>query len=209
MDSNDFFQGLNTKQTNQLKSAFNLAENCNYPQKHTLQVARLCQRLFSELQSLHKLGEMESFWLLCAAILHDIGIWSEGDHDHHKTALKMILNAKMIRFDDKERLIIGSIARYHRKALPSNHHDHFSALTEDEKVKVTILASILRVADGLDVAHSARITDLKCKTGKNKITIICFSRKPKSTLEKQTSQKKSDLMEKSFRKVVIFNFRKE
>ncbi len=209
MDSNDFFHGLNTRQTSQLKSAFSLAENCNYPQKHTLQVAHLCQCLFTELQSLHKFGELENFWLLSAAILHDIGIWSEGDHDHHKTALKMILNAKVIRFDDKERLIIGSIARYHRKALPSNHHDHFSALTEDEKVKVTTLAAILRVADGLDVAHSARITDLKCKIEKNKIMIICFSRKSKSDLEKQVALEKSDLMEKSFRKVVVFKFRIE
>jgi exopolyphosphatase/pppGpp-phosphohydrolase len=209
MDSIDFFHGLNPRQTKQFKSAFNFAENCNYPQKHTLQVARLCQRLFSELQSLHKFGELESFWLLSAAILHDIGIWSEGDHDHHKTALKMILNAKVIQFNDKERLIIGSIARYHRKALPSNHHDHFSALTEEEKVKVSALSAILRVADGLDAAHSARITDLKCKVGKKKITIICFSHKPKSDLEKQTALEKSDLMEKTFRKIVVFKFRKE
>jgi exopolyphosphatase/pppGpp-phosphohydrolase len=208
MDSNDFFHGLNTRQTSQLNSAFNLAENCNYPQKHTLQVALLCQRLFSELHSLHKFGELERFWLISAAIMHDIGIWSEGDHNHHKTALKMILNAKVIQFDDKERLIIGSIARYHRKAFPSNHHDHFSALTEDEKIKVTTLAAILRVADGLDVAHSARITDLQCKTGKKKITIMCFSRKLKSDLQKQAAQEKSDLMEKAFNKVVVFKFRK-
>jgi exopolyphosphatase/guanosine-5'-triphosphate,3'-diphosphate pyrophosphatase len=180
MDSSDFFQSLNAKQTRQLKSAFGLAENCNYPQKHTLQVAHLSLRLFTGLESLHRLGDQEKFWLLSAAILHDIGIWSEGGHAHHKTALKMILNAQVIRYNDKERLIIGSIARYHHKALPSNQHDHFIALSEEEKNKVLALSAILRVADGLDVAHSARINDLKCKIGKKKITIVCYSGKTKT-----------------------------
>ena len=209
MDSSDFFQSLNTKQISQLKSAFNLAENCNYPQKHTLQVARLSLHLFTELESLHKLGDQEKFWLLSAAILHDIGIWSEGGRAHHKTALKIILNAQVIRYNDKERLIIGSIARYHRKALPSNHHDHFSALSEEEKAKVTTLSAILRVADGLDITHSARISDLKCKISKKKITIICNTDKPKPELEKQTALEKSDMMEKCFQRAVIIKFREK
>ncbi len=207
MDSSDFFQSLNAKQASQLKSAFSLAENCNYPQKHTWQVAHLSQRLFSELESLHKLGEQEKFWLLSAAILHDIGIWSEGDRAHHKTALKMILNAKVIQLNEKERLIIGSIARYHRKALPSNHHDHFSALSEEEKGIVSNLSAILRVADGLDVTHLAQISDLKCKIRKKKITIICNTGKPKPELEKQAALEKSDLIEKCFQRAVIIKFR--
>ena len=207
MDSSDFFQSLNTKQANQLKSAFSLAENCNYPQKHTWQVAHLSQRLFSELESLHKLGEQEKFWLLSASILHDIGIWSEGGRDHHKTALKMILNAQVIRYNDKERLIIGSIVRYHRKALPSNHHDHFSVLSEEEKGIVLTLSAILRVADGLDVTHSARISDLKCKISKKKITINCSTENPKPELEKQAALEKSDLMQKFFQRVVVINLR--
>ena len=207
MDSSDFFQSLNAKKTSQLKSAFSLAENCNYPQKHTWQVVFLSQRLFSELESLHKLGEQEKFWLLSAAILHDIGIWPEGGRAHHKTALKMILNTQVILYNDKERLIIGSIVRYHRKALPSNHHDHFSVLSTQEKGIVSTLSAILRVADGLDVTHSVRISNLKCKISKKKIAIICNTDTPKPELEKQAALEKSDLMGKCFQRAVIINFR--
>jgi exopolyphosphatase/pppGpp-phosphohydrolase len=207
MDSSNFFQSLNAKQSSQIKSAFNLAENCNYPKKHTLQVIRLSQFLFDDLEPLHKLGKQEKFWLLSAAILHDIGIWSEGSRAHHKTALKIILNAQVIRFSDKERLIIGSIARYHRKTLPSNQHDHFSALSEEEKRIVSILSAILRVADGLDVTHSTRISELNCKISKKKITIICNTDKPKPELEKQSAIEKSDLMQKCFQRAVIIKFR--
>lgn len=207
MDSSDFFESLNAKQASQLKSAIGLAENCNYPQKYTWQVAHLSQRLFSELESLYKLGDQEKFWLLSAAILHDIGIWSEGGRAHHKNALKMILNAQVIRYNDKERLIIGSIVRYHRKALPRNHHDHFSVLSEEEKGIASTLPAILRVADGLDVTHSARISGLKCKISKKKIMIICNTDKPKPELEKQDALEKSDLMQKFFQRDVIIKFR--
>jgi len=207
MEPSDFYQSLNAKQTSQLKSAFNLAENCNYPQKHTLQVTHLSQRLFVELLSLHELGELEKFWLLSAAILHDIGIWSEGRRAHHKTALKIILNAKVLLFNEKERLIIGSIVRYHRKTLPSNHHDHFSALSKEEKFKVSILSAILRITDGLDVTHLSRISDLKCRISKNKITIVCHASKPKPVLEKKAALEKSDLMQRCFQRVVSIKFR--
>jgi len=208
MKSSDFFDSLNPKQRSQLTSAFSLAENCNYPQEHTWQVTRLSLRLFSELEILHKLGEQEKFWLLSAAILHDIGVWSEGGRAHHKNALRMILNTNLIKYNDKERLIIGSIVRYHRKALPSNQHDHFAALSEEEKIKVTTLSAILQVADGLDDSHSVHINDLKCKINKKRITIICVSDVPKLELEKQATQDKSDLMEIHFQREVLFKFHK-
>jgi exopolyphosphatase/pppGpp-phosphohydrolase len=208
METIDFFRSLNVRQTSQLKSAFNLAENCNYPKKHTLQVAYLSLLLFSELEILHKLGDLERFWLLSAAILHDIGIWSEGGRAHHKTTLKMILNAQIIQFNHKERLIIGSIARYHRKALPSDQHDHFSVLSEKEKNIVSILSAILRIADGLDVSHTAQISDLKCRINKKKITILCKKHKPRLELEKQAGLEKSDLMQKCFQRTVNIKFHK-
>ena len=119
----------------------------------------------------------------------------------------MILNAQVIRYNDKERLIIGSIVRYHRKALPSNHHDHFSVLSEEEKGIVSTLSAILRVADGLDVTDSARISDLKCKISKKKISINCSTENPKPDLEKQAALEKSDLMQKFFQRVVVINLR--
>jgi exopolyphosphatase/guanosine-5'-triphosphate,3'-diphosphate pyrophosphatase len=172
-------------------------------------VAYLSQRLFSELESLHNLGEIENFWLLSAAIMHDIGIWSEGKPSHHKTVLKIIHNAQVFRYNDKERLIIGSIARYHRKSLPSIHHSHFSVLSDKEKDIVCSLSAILRMADGLNVTDSNQISDLKCKIGKKMITFICKTNKSKSELEKQAVLEKCDLMQNIFYREIVINFREK
>jgi exopolyphosphatase/pppGpp-phosphohydrolase len=192
----DFYKGLTTRQKIQLNSAYELARKCNIEEHHAEHVAFLSLKLFDELSSLHELGEPERFWLLIAALLHDIGMWTEGGRAHHKIAVRMILSARDLKFNDKERLMIGSIARYHRKALPSDSHDHFAALSMEEKGVVTILAGLLRLADGLDFTHSSRISDLHCAIAQKKISINCIVTYPPIKLEKQSALKKSDLLKK-------------
>src|SRR5208337_4903818 len=102
-------------------------------------------RLFDELQPLHHLEAVERHWLQCAALLHDVGRnWSK--RGHHKESLRIILHTDL-PFDLQSRLIIGCVARYHRKALPSNRHYHFAKLQNNQQETVLLLAAILRVAD--------------------------------------------------------------
>jgi len=164
---------LSPENEKRLTAVIHLAETCNYEASHTQQVTRLALRLFDELAVLHQLGERERFWLQCAAWLHDIG-WVEGQKGHHKTALRIILSTPLLPFDSKERLIIGSIARYHRKALPSPSHDHFASLNPEEQQSVRVLSGLLRLADGLDRAHQNRVQDLTCKVSKQHITVTCY-----------------------------------
>lgn len=119
--------------------AIQLAKSCNFEGRHTKHVTKLALKIFDDLHNLHKLGQKENFTLLCAGLLHDFGVHTEGPKDHHKTALNIILDNPILQFDSKTRLIIGSIARYHRGALPSTKHDYFKSLSPDEKNLVSIL----------------------------------------------------------------------
>jgi exopolyphosphatase/guanosine-5'-triphosphate,3'-diphosphate pyrophosphatase len=168
----EFISHLSPDRERKYISALNLAQLCEYDAVHSHQVARLALRLFDGLKPEHKLEEEHRFWLQCASILHDIG-WIEGQKSHHKASLAIILNAHQLVFDNKERLIIGSIARYHRQSPPKPEHDHFAALENKEKKIVTKLAAILRVADGLDHSHHAHIRDIECKIKDHKITLKC------------------------------------
>lgn len=67
----------------QIESSMKLAQNFSYDAKHNQQVVNLSLKLFDELETLHKLGDKEKFWLHNAAILHDIGL-IEGPKGHHK-----------------------------------------------------------------------------------------------------------------------------
>jgi exopolyphosphatase/guanosine-5'-triphosphate,3'-diphosphate pyrophosphatase len=179
-----------------------LAESYLGDLTHTHQVTYLSLRLFDELQSLHGFTETEKYLLECGALMHDIG-WVQGWKGHHKSSLQMILDNQKLPFDGKEKLIIGSIARYHRKALPSLSHDHYAALEPGERKIVSKLAAILRIADGLDRTHTNAVSDLRCIVTKREVVIKCSVSHP-APEEKKNAYIKADLLEKVYkRKITI------
>ena len=188
------------------KHIMQLAEICQYEVVHSRQVTRLALRLFDELQSLHHLGENERFWLHAASILHDIG-WIEGQKGHHKRALRIIMKTPVLQFDNRERLIVGSIARYHRKALPKEKHSHFAALKISERDIVEKLSAILRVADGLDRTHRNCVHDLSCEVTPEFILIRCAVDNP-AEVERQTALKKGRLLRMIFGRDLFIEWQK-
>lgn len=185
-----------------LATVLRLARTCEAEVSHTTQVTFLANRLFEGLRSLHHLGEVERAWLVYAGILHDIG-WIEGWENHHKVSLRIILTTPMLPFTNKERLVIGSIARYHRKSLPQMKHDHFAALAPADRRTVTMLASFLRLADALDHSHQQRIGDIHCRATARKITISCTTGLP-AVEEWISARAKCDLLEATFDRKVFF-----
>lgn len=183
-----------------LAAVIRLAQTCEYDTNHTHQVTRLALRLFDQLQSLHQLGIGERDWLHYAGLLHDIG-WIEGWKEHHKVSLRIILDTPLLPFSNKERLIIGSVARYHRKALPNIKHDHFAALSEEERHLVEILASMLRLADGLDSSYQCRVRDVICRVTQKKIVIRCAAQM-QPVEELKAGLGKSDLMSSVFKRKI-------
>jgi len=161
--------------------------------EHPQQVTRLALRLFDELQPVHGLAARERFWLQCAALLHDIG-WAEGWKAHHKASLRMILEDTTLPFPRYERLIIGSIARYHRRALPTPDHAHYAALKPRDQRKVTMLAALLRVADGLDCSHENAVVDLAVEATPDEI-VLRLQVRADTEEECQEALGKGDLLE--------------
>ncbi len=155
-----------------VEAALELARRCRYEREHTHQVTRLALALFDELRDLHGLGPRERVWLHLAALLHDIG-WIEGQKGHHKTALRIIREDPALPLDARERNVVGSIARYHRKALPDEKHGHWNELSEADRPKVARLAAILRVADGLDRTHRSVVRGVTCRVEDARVTIRC------------------------------------
>lgn len=135
------------------RSVIELAERCNYVQRHATQVAHLSLSLFDATQPLHGLAAREREWLEFAAILHDIGgqISYEG---HHKHSQYLIKHGGLRGFEPDEITVISLIARYHRQSVPKKNHRDFSALPASLRRVVRRLGAILRLAEGLDRSHS-------------------------------------------------------
>jgi diadenosine tetraphosphatase ApaH/serine/threonine PP2A family protein phosphatase len=174
-----------------------VAKNFLSDESHGEQDRTLALMIFDKTKQLHSMGKEERYWLECAAILHDIGL-SRSGKGHHKSSLRLILNDPDLPFTQRERYIIGSIARYHRKALPNRNHFNLTLLNQTEREKVTILSSILRVSDALDYSHKSVVKRVNVKSLPNHIVLECLFNGDHD-LEDQSVRKKKDLFEKVFK----------
>jgi exopolyphosphatase/guanosine-5'-triphosphate,3'-diphosphate pyrophosphatase len=68
--------------------------------------------------------------------------------------------------------LIASVARYHRKAHPSQKHLAFSQLSPNNQDVVRKLSAILRIADAFDYKHEQRVKSLTCTFKKSKSLTI-------------------------------------
>jgi exopolyphosphatase / guanosine-5'-triphosphate,3'-diphosphate pyrophosphatase len=172
--------------------------------EHALQVARLADRLFDELQPWHRRGAPARELLRCAALLHDIGWFlTPTGQSHHKLSAKLILDYTWTTHSPREVRLIAQIARYHRKALPQPEHSAYQALPVADRALVSQLAGILRVGDALDRTHRQIVTDLKASVTPGKILIEVAARCDCAP-ELETAAKKGDLLELSSKRLLEF-----
>ncbi|HEY3421208.1 MAG TPA: CHAD domain-containing protein [Methanomassiliicoccales archaeon] len=179
-----------------------IAKGCGADEEHSLHVAELSLQLFDHLRSLHRLGDAEREMLEYAGVLHDIG-WKEGQKGHHKNSLQMIMGEDRLPFGDRERAIVASVARYHRGVLPKEGHKAYRTLNSTDRKVVDRLASMIRVADALDVSHSSVVRSVECIVKKGSVTVILSTiGYPDRELEKVRVKK--DLFEKIFNRALAF-----
>jgi exopolyphosphatase/guanosine-5'-triphosphate,3'-diphosphate pyrophosphatase len=99
--------------------------------------------------------------------------------------------------------IIANVARYYRKAIPSLEHDNYIELPEELRTVVDILASILRIAGGLDRGRRQAVDDILVEIGQKRVTFKVRERLDAS-LEIESARRKSGFFEKVFgRKVQV------
>jgi exopolyphosphatase / guanosine-5'-triphosphate,3'-diphosphate pyrophosphatase len=123
-----------------------------WDEAHCRHVAGLALSLFDQMTALHDLGPAERELLEAAALLHDVG-YAVAQSSRHKHSLYLIRNAGLDGWTPRELLMMANVARYHRKALPSERHGDYMALEDADRVVVRRLAALLRVAEGLDADH--------------------------------------------------------
>jgi exopolyphosphatase/guanosine-5'-triphosphate,3'-diphosphate pyrophosphatase len=183
------------------QSVLRLAESFHTDPVHARQTTRLALSLFDQLKNLHGLGTVEREFLEYAALLHEIGFFV-GHAQHHRHSYYLIRNAELMGFTDTEKEIIANIARYHRKSHPKAKHEGFSALEVRDQDVVRKLASLLRIADGLDRSHQSFVKILRCTVKRKDVTIRASSSR-NIDLEIWAANLKKGLFEEVFRRDVV------
>jgi exopolyphosphatase/guanosine-5'-triphosphate,3'-diphosphate pyrophosphatase len=153
-----------------VRSAINLGRKFSFDEKHARHVAGLCRRLFAELQEEHQLDQRMELLLYLAALLHEIGLFINV-RSNHKHAMYLIRNSEMFGLSRRDLLLVALIARYHRRSSPQPDHEGFATLERNDRVAVSQLASILRLAIALDESRSQRIHQIKCRPDGKRLVI--------------------------------------
>jgi len=165
---------------------------CGYREPHAEQVAQLSLSLFDQTREVHRLGDQERSLLNAAAMLHDVGAFVSYNR-HHKHSYYLLYHADLPGFTDRERELVATIARYHRRSPPKDRHLEFQRLNPEERIVVRRLAAILRVADGLDRGHKRHVHRIGVSRRDNAV-IIDVVADGGSDLEVWSALQKADLL---------------
>jgi exopolyphosphatase/guanosine-5'-triphosphate,3'-diphosphate pyrophosphatase len=138
-----------------LHSARALARRYHADVRHAGRVAAACRGLRACLERACGVAfdPRDDTLLHVAALVHEIGMFVNA-RAYHKHTLYLVENSEIFGLDAAETALVARIARYHRRAAPRPTHEEFVDLPAADRVRVSKLAAILRVADVLDVGHA-------------------------------------------------------
>lgn len=164
---------------------------------HAGQVCKLSGLLFDALGDLHGLGDTERLLLQAAALMHDVG-YDARPGQHHKGSRDLILASHLEGFTRKQLMVMACVARYHRKGLPEDDHKVYRDLDEKGRATVRKLASLLRIADGLDRSHvsSAEFVHVDRLSKGIRFSVI---QRSQNRADIEAALKKSDLFEEVYK----------
>jgi exopolyphosphatase / guanosine-5'-triphosphate,3'-diphosphate pyrophosphatase len=153
-----------------IRSAITLGRKYDFDEKHSRHVATLSRKIFSDLQEEHQLEPKMELLLYLAALLYDIGLYID-TRSNHKHSMYLIRHSELFGLSRKDVLLVALVARYHRRSSPQPLHEGYSTLDRSDRVAVSKLAAILRIAIALDDSRSQRITDIQCRVDKRRLVI--------------------------------------
>jgi exopolyphosphatase/guanosine-5'-triphosphate,3'-diphosphate pyrophosphatase len=153
-----------------IRSAITLGRRFDFDEKHARHVATLCRKLFAELQREHQLEPKLELQLYLAALLYEIGMYINA-RSNHKHTMYLIRNSELFGLSRKDVLLVALVARYHRRSSPQPQHEGYASLDRSERVAVSKLAAILRLAIALDDSRSQRISDIQCRIEGKRLVI--------------------------------------
>ncbi len=172
-------------------------------QRHAEHVRELSLQLFDQLQPMHHLPEDVRVILESAALLHDIG-HSVSHKGHHKHGEYLAMNGDIPGLDGRERALTAAVVRYHnRKAEPADHHISYAALNNNDRRLARRLASLVRIAEGLDHSHRQRINRIRAAFQRGAVGLQLEARGDASE-DIRDANRSAELFEKEFHTRLYF-----
>lgn len=142
--------------------------------KHTEYVEKAALTIFDATTKLHRLGPRSRLLLQLAAILHDSGKYINMSR-HDIRSYNIIMSLELIGLSLEERRIAAFTARFHSGYRALVTDSHFMELPEMERLQISKLSAILRLANALDTGHKQKIKDIEIQIDAQTMTLVVSS----------------------------------
>ncbi len=173
-------------------SVRNLAAEYGHLTRHTEHVAKLALAMWDELAG-DDPAERELLW--AAAMLHDIGTAVDYD-DHHKHSRYLILNAGLPGFSPREAALIGQMARYHRKGVPTLGQFSPLARKGDDDL-LSRCAAVLRLAEQLERSRDQAVDRVDVRVEDGRVELLLEAHEDVS-IARWAAQKEQEIFRRAF-----------
>jgi exopolyphosphatase / guanosine-5'-triphosphate,3'-diphosphate pyrophosphatase len=149
--------------------AESIGEKYKYDAAHVENVTVNCLKIFDKLHRKYDLNKRSRHLLHLAAKLHDIGRFIDLEQ-YRKHSYYLIRNAQLPGINEKEQLIIATVASCQRKRI-QRKHPKYAILSRDEKTIIDKLTSILLIGDMLDNFNPNDSKKLIIRLNKTNLTV--------------------------------------
>jgi exopolyphosphatase/guanosine-5'-triphosphate,3'-diphosphate pyrophosphatase len=184
-----------------LAGADALGQRYRLDREHGHHVATLAASLFDQLREEHGLGDRERLLLKVAGLLHDVGIYISL-RAHHKHSQYILAESQIFGLSAEETAIVSNIARYHRRGFPQRSHVPYVALDRQDRLVVTKLAAILRIANALDAEHMQKVQAVRV-VRRGSTWVLQLEGSGDLTMERIAATARADMFVETFGRQVL------
>ena len=146
------------------------AEKFGARTEHCKSVERHAVKIFDRMKKIHGMGRRDKLLLQTAAILHDAGKYINLN-GHYRHSYAIVKGLPIIGLNRKETEIVAQICLYHSRLTPDAEPEPYLKLDTADRVLVSKLAAIIRLAEALDSSHTQKLSDAEAAVNENGLTI--------------------------------------
>ena len=143
-----------------ISSVWYIANKYGLEKQHASVVAKMALSIFDQTARYHRLASRERQYLQIAAILHTIAYFVNYS-EQNALSYELMRRQNIMGLSDNELDIIANIVYYHGAEVPRQHHTHYQNLTDKDKIVVSKLTAILKLADSLNISRSDAIKQIE------------------------------------------------
>ena len=172
------------------------AEKYNYDAKHAVAIEQYSLRIFDSMAAVHGMAKRERFLLQIACVFHDIGKHI-GLRRHYLNSFHLVKSYDLLGFSDAERAMIAYVAYYHSSNPPDIASPELREFSEIQRMTISKLAAIIRIADALDRSHQQKITAIEIVVAGEELQIT-MKYHGNTALEEWMFEEKADFFEEVY-----------